>query len=55
MDAGMSAHWLTLYDPADGQPYGQVCDCEIGVDHDGAGNFWDDDTGQHAPPKEEPR
>lgn len=31
-------HWLTLYDPFDGEPYGQVCYCEIGEDHDGDGD-----------------
>lgn len=30
-------HWLTRYDPDDGEPYGELCDCEIGEDHDGAG------------------
>ncbi|MCW2901753.1 MAG: hypothetical protein JWO67_4018 [Streptosporangiaceae bacterium] len=34
----MSLHWLTRYDPEDGEPYGQTCDCEIGVDHDGDGD-----------------
>lgn len=29
----MSAHWLIRYDPDDGEPYGEVCDCEIGEDH----------------------
>lgn len=32
-----AAHWLTRFDPDDGSPYGQVCLCEIGEDHDGAG------------------
>lgn len=32
-------HWLTLYDPDDGEPIGSPCDCEIGDDHDGAGNL----------------
>lgn len=31
-------HWLTLYDPDDGEPYGTVCSCDIGQDHDGNGN-----------------
>jgi hypothetical protein len=26
-------HWLTRYDADDGEPYGDVCDCEIGKDH----------------------
>jgi hypothetical protein len=34
----MSLHWLTRWDPDDGEPYGEVCRCEIGKDHDGAGN-----------------
>ena len=25
--------WLIRYDPDDGEPYGEVCDCEIGDDH----------------------
>jgi hypothetical protein len=32
-------HWLTLFDPADGEPYGVVCDCEISEDHDGNGGL----------------
>jgi len=32
------AHWLTRYDPVDGEPYGDVCDCDLGFDHDGDGN-----------------
>jgi hypothetical protein len=32
-------HWLTRYDEDDGEPYGQVCDCHIGKDHDGAGQL----------------
>lgn len=31
-------HWLTRWDPDDGEPYGEVCRCEIGEDHDGAGD-----------------
>jgi len=30
-------HWLTRWDPDDGEPYGTLCDCSIGVDHDGEG------------------
>ena len=33
-----ASHWLTRWDPEDGEPYGTICDCEIGEDHDGAGN-----------------
>jgi hypothetical protein len=29
-------HWLTRYDPDDGEPYGEVCSCSIGEDHDGS-------------------
>ena len=29
--------WLIRYDPDDGEPYGEVCDCEIGDDHDATG------------------
>lgn len=32
-------HWLTTFDPADGEPAGSPCDCDIGEDHDGAGNI----------------
>ena len=35
MSAGI--HWLVLYDPMDGEPYGQTCKCEIGQDHNDAG------------------
>lgn len=34
-------HWLTRYDPDDGEPYGELCDCEIGEDHDGTGEVSD--------------
>jgi hypothetical protein len=27
---------MTRYDPDDGEPYGNVCDCGIGEDHNGA-------------------
>lgn len=30
----LKRHWCTQYDPADGQPYGAVCFCSIGEDHD---------------------
>ena len=33
----MNYHWLTRYDPDDGEPYGIVCECEIGRDHNGQG------------------
>lgn len=29
----LKRHWCTQYDPADGQPYGAVCFCSIGEDH----------------------
>ena len=32
-------HWLTVFDPADGEPAGEPCDCHIGHDHDGDGNI----------------
>lgn len=32
-----NAHWLTRYDPDDGEPYGEICHCGIGDDHDAAG------------------
>lgn len=31
-------HWLTRWDPDDGEPYGEVCHCDIGQDHDGNGD-----------------
>jgi hypothetical protein len=34
-----ATHWLTCYDPDDGEPYGIGCDCEIGDDHDGTGEL----------------
>lgn len=34
-------HWCTRFDPDDGQPYGEICDCHIGADHDGKGNTHD--------------
>jgi hypothetical protein len=27
------SHWLTRFDPDDGEPYGTVCFCPIGRDH----------------------
>lgn len=33
-----TGHWLTKYDPDDGEPYGAGCDCSIGKDHDGNGD-----------------
>lgn len=33
------AHWLTTYDPNNGEPIGSVCSCEIGANHDGDGNL----------------
>ncbi len=32
-------HWLTRYDADDGEPYGTVCDCDIGADHDANGDL----------------
>jgi len=26
-------HWLTRYDPRDGDAYGEVCHCPRGLDH----------------------
>ena len=31
-------HWKTTFDPDDGTPAGELCECGIGDDHDGAGN-----------------
>lgn len=31
-------HWLTRWDPGDGEPYGTLCYCAIDADHDGDGN-----------------
>lgn len=43
-----AAHWLTRFGPDDGEPYGEVCSCGIGADHDGAGHrmFTDDEDDQ---------
>lgn len=30
-------HWRCTYDPDDGEPIGEACDCEIGDDHNGKG------------------
>ena len=37
----MALHWLTRFDE-DGEPYGQVCDCEIGADHLSNGDLFPD-------------
>lgn len=31
-------HWLTTYDPEDGEPAGSLCYCDIDEDHDVEGN-----------------
>ncbi len=36
---GNGLHWVTRFDPDDGEPYGEICDCDIGADHDGKGNL----------------
>jgi hypothetical protein len=36
-------HWLTLFDPSDGEPYGVICDCPLDIDHDGTGTPTDED------------
>lgn len=33
------SHWLTCFDPEDGEPYGVGCDCEIGDDHFDSGEL----------------
>jgi len=38
-------HWLTTFDPDDGEPVGTLCECEIARDHDGAGNLMFPDDG----------
>lgn len=35
----MMRHWVTRYDPDDGEPFGELCACEIGHDHNGLGNM----------------
>lgn len=42
-DLLIDKHWLTRYDPDDGEPYGVACSCSIGDDHDAAGNLTDPD------------
>lgn len=32
-------HWVTRYDPDDGTPFGELCDCPLDEDHDGLGNL----------------
>ncbi len=36
-----AVHWETRYDPDDGEPYGVLCHCALGFDHDGSGNAMD--------------
>lgn len=36
---GHARHWLTRYDPEDGEPYGTGCECQIGVNHNGYGEL----------------
>jgi hypothetical protein len=31
--ADPAQHWLTRFDPADGEPYGELCSCPHGEDH----------------------
>ncbi|MGH3836928.1 MAG: hypothetical protein ACRDSF_14710 [Pseudonocardiaceae bacterium] len=38
-ETGAERHWLTRYDPDDGEPYGEFCECPIGANHDGSGNL----------------
>lgn len=45
----MSVHWLTRWDPDDGEPYGTLCHCEIGEDHDGSGNVMFAEPGEGDP------
>lgn len=37
--SNIETHWLTRYDPDDGEPYGDLCRCGIGLDHDVDGNL----------------
>ena len=34
MTTATGSHWLTRFDPDDGEPYGTLCWCTIGEDHD---------------------
>lgn len=43
-------HWLTKFDPDDGQPYGQICECEIGKHHYGNGDLTEPDDESSQPP-----
>lgn len=36
MSAAVVSHWLTRFDPDDGEPYGSICDCVLDRDHTGA-------------------
>jgi len=29
----VNRHWKTAYDPDDGEPYGEICECGLGEDH----------------------
>lgn len=46
----MSTHWLTTYNPRNGDPIGSVCDCPIGDDHDGDGELDGEDYDDTDPP-----
>ena len=43
-------HWLTTFDPDNGEPTGALCNCEIDGDHDGTGDLMFPDP---APPSRE--
>lgn len=46
-------HWLTRFDPDGGEPYGQLCDCEIGRHHDGNGDLSEpDDASDETTPEQ---
>lgn len=51
------SHWLTRWDTDTGEPYGQVCQCAIGQDHDGSSQLADELsellTSEHGPVPEE--
>lgn len=32
-------HWLFRYDPDDGEPYAEACECAIAADHNGKGDL----------------
>lgn len=39
----MKKHWNVFYDPSDGEEIADVCECEIGKDHNAYGEEIEDE------------